>query len=427
MKTRDTIIVGAGLAGLCAAIHLQRAGARVTVLESSGAVGGRVRTDTCRGFLLDRGFQVLLTAYPECRRMLDYDALRLRAFEPGATIHRRGAWHTVADPLRHPIIALQSLTNAIGTQADKIRVLKLMALLRQGTLPELFRRPERTTLEALEEIGFSEEIIDSFFRPFLGGIFLGRDLSTSSRMMEFVLRMMASGRTAIPALGMQRIPEQLADQLDPGTIRLGESVGSIQERGVTLKKGERLSARTVIVATDGETASDLLGEDRCPDPSGRGVTCVYFAAQESPMRGAWLALDGDGSGPVNNLCVPSNVSPRYSPRGAHLISASVLGIPRESDAELIVRVRKQLERWFGSRVRRWEHLRTYRISHAQPQQYAGGRIGQPRAKRVSRSIVVCGDHTESASIHGAMSSGRRAAALALRALGATEVASVGHD
>jgi phytoene dehydrogenase-like protein len=426
MKTRDTIIIGAGLAGICAAIHLQRAGVRVTVYEASGAVGGRVRTDTCRGFLLDRGFQVLLTGYPECRRMLDYPALRLRAFEPGATIYRHGAWHTAADPLRHPVIAMQSLTNAIGTHADKLRVLKLMARLRKGTLAELFRRPEQTSLAALEEIGFSEEIIDSFFRPFLGGIFLGRDLSTSSRMMEFVLRMMASGKTAIPALGMQSIPEQLAEQLEPGTIRLGEAVRSIDDRGVTLVDGERVSARTVIVATDGQTASRLLGEERSPDPGSRGVTCVYFAAQESPMRGAWLALDGDGTGPVNNLCVPSNVSTRYSPRGAHLISASVLGIPKESDAELTARVRKQLERWFGSRVRRWDHLRTYRIAHAQPEQRVGGRIGEPRAKRVSRSIVVCGDHTESASIHGAMMSGRRATSLALRALGATEFASMGH-
>lgn len=425
MKTHDTIIIGAGLAGLCAAIHLQRAGASVTVLEASGAVGGRVRTDTCRGFLLDRGFQVLLTAYPECRQMLDYAGLRLREFEPGATIFRKGSWHTVADPLRHPVIALQSLTNKIGTRGDKLRVLKLMARLRRGTLSELFQRPERTSLAALEEIGFSEEIIDSLFRPLLGGIFLGRDLSTSSRMMEFVLRMMASGRTAIPTQGMQRIPEQLYAKLDAGTVRLGERVRSVNERGVTLVNGERVAARTIVVAVDGPNASELLGEERCADPGSRGATCLYFASQESPIRGAWLVLDGDGTGPVNNLCVPSNLSPRLAPRGAHLISASVLGIPRDDDQELTARVRRHLERWFGPRVRRWEHLRTYRIAHAQPEQPAGGGIGEGRARRVARNIVLCGDHTESASIHGAMRSGRRAANLALRALGATEVASVG--
>ncbi len=52
----DVIVVGAGLAGLHAALRLQAAGREVIVLEASDAVGGRIRTDEVDGMLLDRGF-----------------------------------------------------------------------------------------------------------------------------------------------------------------------------------------------------------------------------------------------------------------------------------------------------------------------------------------------------------------------------------
>ena len=58
----DVAIVGAGLAGLACAQDLTRAGVECTVLEASDGVGGRVRTDAIDGYLLDRGFQILLTA-----------------------------------------------------------------------------------------------------------------------------------------------------------------------------------------------------------------------------------------------------------------------------------------------------------------------------------------------------------------------------
>lgn len=196
--------------------------------------------------------------------------------------------------------------------------------------------------------------------------------------------------------------------------------------GVTLDTGERVAARSVIVATEAPVATRLLGERAVPPRAGKGVACLYFAAGAAPFEGGWLALNGEGRGPVNNLCVPTNLSPGLAPKGAHLISATVLGLPRETEGELVALVRRQMEGWFGSAAQRWEYLRTYRVTHAQPSQLPGARTGEGRARLASARIVVCGDHTESASLHGAMLSGRRAAILAAQALGSSRIPGVAH-
>ena len=199
----DVTVIGAGLAGLACAKVLLARGLQVDLVEASDRVGGRVRTDSHQGFLLDRGFQVLPTAYPECRKSLDYKALDLKAFYPGALVWFEGKFHKVADPWRHPADAVASLGNSVGTFADKLRVSGLRDSVRQGTVEGLFERPDQTTLASLEARHFSHSMIDRFFRPFFGGIFLERELRTSSRMFEFVFRMFSEGNTALPVKGIE--------------------------------------------------------------------------------------------------------------------------------------------------------------------------------------------------------------------------------
>ena len=410
MDPLDVMVVGGGLAGLSCGRALSQAGLRVRILEASDAAGGRVRTDRVDGFLLDRGFQVFLTAYPESRKVWDLPALDLRAFQPGARIFRGGRFHTVTDPWRQPLRALGSAFSPVGSLADKLKVARLRSRALRGSLDELFARPEETSQKRLVRLGFSAQMLESFFRPFFGGIFLEKELSTSSRMMEFVFRMMALGEVALPAGGMGRLSEALAAQLPPGALRLGAKVERVQPRSVTLDSGEVLRAGAVVVATEGPAAAKLLPS--LPVAAGRPVICLYFAAPEPPVRGARLLLNGEGRGLVNNLAVLSEVAPGYAPAGQSLISVTVLAAQAPDES----RIRAELSAWFGASVAGWRHLRTYAIAHALPAQSPGELL--PPAPPLPDGLFVCGDHRQHGSIEGAIVSGQRAASavLARRAL-----------
>jgi phytoene dehydrogenase-like protein len=458
----DVVIVGAGLAGLAAARALLRQQQqpassssqqplRVVILEASDGVGGRARTDVHPdGFLLDRGFQIFLTGYPEAKDVLDYDALDLRPFYAGALVRFSGSWHRVADPFRHPLDGLLSLlpSNAVGTPLDKVNVgvFRLKCVL-GGSLEALLSAvPERATRDRLAAEGFSESIVDRFFRPFLGGIFFDRSLGVSDRLFAFVMRMLATGSNCLPAKGIGAMGEQLAGGLPAGVVRLGARVEGIEggEGGsgarVRVRVGSDKSAvvtarKAVIVASEGPEARRLVdgalgaGEGAASSSSSLGpassspavgTACLYFDAppQTLPSQEAILYLNGGLSGPqdqalVNNCCFPSTVASTYAPPGRALVSVSTIGTrPELDDAALEGGVRRELSEWFGqSSVGQWRHLRTYRIPYAQPPQSPPtdlrksvrvGAIGEV-------SLLVCGDHRDTATFDGALLSGRRAA------------------
>ncbi|MDX2260369.1 MAG: NAD(P)/FAD-dependent oxidoreductase [Gemmatimonadales bacterium] len=410
------VIVGGGLAGLAAARRLARDGVAARLLEASDDVGGRVRTDPLDGFLLDRGFQVLLTAYPECRAVLDYPALDLRPFEPGAVVRAGGTWHRLADPFRRPGPAVASLLDDLGSWRDKAAVLRLRQRALAGTLEELFSRPATTTRELLESFGFSAAFTTAFLEPWLGGIFLGRDLGTSSRMLDFVMRMMAQGETVLPAHGMGAIPRQLAAALPAGTVSLGCRVAALDRSGVRLDDGTLVPASAVIVATEGDTAARLLDLPVPPRP--RSALSLSYAATTPPWRGRDLLLNGEGEGPVNSVVCPSELSPHYAPAGQALITVGVIDAVSPDDATLDLAVRRQLTNWFGAAVSGWRLLRVERIRYAQPDQLPADLEPVAREVRLGGGRYVAGDHRETASLHGALVSGRRAAEALLTDRGA---------
>lgn len=404
----DVIIVGGGLAGLSCALRLREIGVPFRILEASDGIGGRVRTDVVDGFRLDRGFQVLLTAYPEARRMLDFPPLGLKPFYHGALIRVAGRFQRVVDARRHLLAGIASWFGGLGTFRDKLRIASLVATTRAGSIDGQFEKPEGLTLDQLRWAGFSDSMIDRFFRPFFGGIFLERDLVTSSRMFRFVFRMFAEGDAAVPNMGMGEIPKQLASRLPPDAVRLNALVEQIESGRVALRGGETMAAKAVVVATEAPAADMLLGARLKKRPS-RGVTCLYYAAQRSPVGEPILVLNADDPGPVNNFAVMSDVAPGLAPPGAALVSVSVLGVPNDNDATLESAVRAQLTRWYGSAVAGWRLLRTYRIAHALPDQTAPALDPVEKPVSLGDGLFICGDHRETASIHGAMHSGWRAA------------------
>lgn len=407
----DAVVVGAGLAGLAAATTLHRAGRSVVVLEAADGVGGRVRTDLIDGFLCDRGFQILLTGYPELARQLDVAALDLQRFDPGALVRIGGEGYVVGDPLRQPSALLSTLRSPVGTVGDKLRLLRERRRWKSITVPDLLRQPPMATGDALRSRGFTPAIIDRFFRPLAGGFQLDPALAGPVGMFDTIMAMLTRGDAAVPAAGMGAIPQQMAQRLPGGMVRFNRAVVGVERSGVRLTTGERIMADSVVVAAEGPAASALLG---LAPVGSKPVGCVYFAATRAPTRHKLIVLDGEGSGPALNVAVLSNVAPSYAPAGQHLVVAA---IPTVTDGDLAAAVRSQLRGWWGAQVDDWRELATYRIPHAQPFTAPSFRPKQPVSLGEGR--FVCGDHRDTPSIQGALYSGRRcgeAAAAHLSAL-----------
>ena len=399
--TCDVVVVGAGLAGLSATRVLQGNGFNVHLLEASDDIGGRVRTDYLDGFTLDRGFQVILTAYPELQRQFDVSALDLRAFEPGALVWLKKKGHVVSDPLRRPLTTFSTAIAPIGSVLDKLRIVALRYRVRRGDAARLLSGEDMTTSEMLRKSGFSSRMIQRFFTPLVGGIQLDPQLSASRRMFDTIFRMLSQGDAAVPSGGMGMIPKQLAGHLDPATIHLSSPVDKVSGTSVTLKDGQHISCRCVIVAVEGPSASVLTGIE--PVIS-RSVGCVYFSADIAPTNKNLIILDGTARGPVLNIAVMSNVSASYAPPGKHLIAAAM---PGHYQGDLEALARPQLEEMFGAQVQQWVHLRTYRIEHGQPDQSPP--FSPQKKQSLGDGLFVCGDHRDTASTQGALYSGRRCA------------------
>lgn len=411
----SVLIVGAGMAGLTCAVYLKQAGIDALVLDAADGVGGRVRTDIVDGFRLDRGFQILLTAYPEAQRLLNYTDLDLKRFRSGALIRHDTRWMTLLNPFQEPLSIFQTLASPIGTLADKLRIVDLLRRTQGLPVAELFRQTPTATLALLDTLGFSDQIIERFFRPFFGGVFLEDALSTSSNFFEFCFRMFFSGDAAIPAKGIGALADQLAGRLAPGQIRLNTAVRRIDGQTVYLDSGETLTAPAVVLAVDAEQAARLLGQPAPAERSFNHTTCTYFAAPPGwtagPDKQRLLMLNTQRSAAVHNLAILTDVAPDYAPTGSSeqrpvLISVSTQGLETVNETALANRIKQELTGWFGNDVTRWQHLRTYHLPHALP---AYGPDATHRPLQLTDTLYQCGDQTAYPSLNAAMQTGREVA------------------
>lgn len=381
---------------MSAALELTAAGVEVTVLEAGDEVGGRVRTDVVDGVRFDRGFQIMLPAYPELER-LDLGPFPLRHLRSGVFVHDNGRHDLLADPRSGSAAWDGMLRQHVLGARDLAALAAFSARDAFGPVWPLLAATDRTTREELRRLGVTDRAVDAVFRRFLSGVFLERDLKTSSRFFHLVWRSFARGGAAVPALGMGELPKALAARLPDGTVQLETAVRAVRDDGVDLEDGGRVSADAVVVATDGATAATLL--PGLAEPRWNSVTTWYFRPPRSPLRDGCLVIDANG-GPVVNTAVMSEVSRPYSPY-APLVQATVLGEASEQD------VRTHLNRLYGTDASRWEVLRRYEIERALPAMNAPHRLRQ--SVRAGGRRYVCGDHRDTSSIQGALHSGRRAA------------------
>jgi len=420
-KSKKIVIVGAGISGLACANELKKAGETdFVLLEASDAPGGRIRTDNVDGYLLDRGFQVFIEEYPEAKALFDYKKLDLKQFLPGAMVRYDKSFYKVADPFRRPQDLLNSLTTPIGSFMDKVNIGIFAFLVRFFTLRSIFMKCEVDTETYLTQSrGLSRSMIERFFAPFYQGIFLSPLKYQSSRMFEFVFKMFTEGAASLPAGGMQEICEQVANNLPDGSIRYNNKVISTKPGEVkvsTNKKIETYECESIVLAADPPALSKLSSDVEIPDA--RKSTCLYYGFEGlPPIQEPLLILNGEtyqrdfapDSVTINNVCFPSQVSKKYAPEGYSLASVTVVGAAEGvTDKVLEEKVYMQLIDWFGESVETWKFLKSYRVSYAQPAQTSPHTIEGKPAK-LSDGIFICGDHRGTATLNGAIESGRRAA------------------
>jgi phytoene dehydrogenase-like protein len=202
----DVVVVGAGLAGLSCARQLMNRSVSFIILEADDRIGGRLKTDVLDGFLLNHGFQVLQTAYPEARRQLDYHRLELKPFAPGAIIRVAGKFKRVSDPRRRPQDIWSSLTAPVGTFADRLRTIRMASSARRGSVSNLFQSPDMTTLDFLQSQGISEKMIERFFKPFFGGVCLDPAIQALTGWLNTFCASLPRAMSLFPARGWQPSP-----------------------------------------------------------------------------------------------------------------------------------------------------------------------------------------------------------------------------
>ncbi|MFD0142564.1 MULTISPECIES: NAD(P)/FAD-dependent oxidoreductase [unclassified Streptomyces] len=396
----DVVVVGAGAAGLACAGDLCAEGLRVSLLEAGDAVGGRMRTDRVAGFTADRGFQVFNTSYPQVKRRIDLKALRLRPFTPGVLVHTEDGPRRFTDPSRRPKESRDLLPGRLASGRDLLALSALSARDALAPASVLRRGTDGTTRDALAAAGVSPRLVETFFRPFLSGVFLEDRLETSARFFHLVWRSMLRGTLCLPAAGIGAVPDQLASRLPQGVLRTETPVAALTPGGVALADGSEVPARAVVVATGQRVAAELLPGLRVPD--GRTVTTVYHAAARPPSEEPVLVVDSRRR--FLNTCVLTAVQPGFSTDGRALVSTSVLGSPGAADTAILLRALGEV---YGANTADWELVHSVTVTDALPAM--PGPTPLSRTARWAPGRYVCGDHRATGSLQGALASGARAA------------------
>lgn len=407
-------IVGAGISGLIAAQTLEKVGFSPTIIESSEAVGGRVKTDLVDGYQLDHGFQVLLTSYPAAQKFLDYEALELQNFLPGASIFSDGKENQIGDPLRDFSMLFPTVFSSLIPFSDKIKILQLNLKLKAKSLADIFNEEEKTTLHYLKDFGFSDQVISQFFKPFFSGIFLETQLETSSRMFEFVYKMFGTGNAALPKAGIQAIPDQLARKLKTTKILFNTKVKSVQDGSIILENGQVLETDFTIIATD---SSQLLSNLKKEALNWKSCVTLYFETEKRVIAKPLIGLLPAENTVINNIFYHTSLETSVH-ADKELLSVTVVDHQNLKGEELVDQVKSELKVHFNIEVIRL--IKQYEITKALPDLKILKYSLNPSETQHSNKIFLAGDTLLNGSLNAAMLSGESAALAVIESSGKNE-------
>ncbi len=404
-------IIGAGVSGLIAAKVFEDYGISPTILEASDRVGGRVKTDIVDGYQLDHGFQVLLTHYPAAKKHLDLPALELQEFLPGSQIFYKGGATVIGDAFRKFGFLFPTIFSFAGSFGDKLKVLKLNKVLKKKSLEAIFSEEEKTTLHYLQDFGFSEKMIHRFFKPFFTGIFLETELKTSSRMFEFVYKMFGEGLAALPKGGIEKIPQQLAQQLKSTEILFNTKVEKVAGESVHLQGGEVLAFDYIVIATE---PSQLISNMSNQETVWKSCQTLYFTSPERFISKPMIGLIADETSLINNIFYHNSLATEQK-GNQELLSVTVVKENNLSDEDLVKRVQQDLEKYCG--ITKTSFLKLYHIPKSLPDlpnlQYSLA----PSETMLTHSVFLAGDTQLNGSLNAAMLAGESAAKGVLEKMG----------
>lgn len=396
-------IIGGGLSGLVTAKVLEENGYKPTIIEATNRPGGRVKTDIVNGFQLDRGFQVLLSEYPAALKHLDYAKLDLQSFGSGAIVFNNGKQSLIGDPLRNLYLLFPTIFSGIGNLMDKFRILKLNYKLKSKKLYEIFETPEKTTLQYLQDFGFSNDIISKFFKPFFTGIFLETELATSSRMFEFVFKMFAEGKALLPKQGIEAIPKQIVSNLKSTTFKFNEKVKSITDNTITLEGGEAIESDYTILAGEIDV---LINGEKPSFIEWKSCTTIYFTSFKKLYSKQLIGLIADQNSLINNIFYHTSLETGQKGNG-ELLSVTIVKPHKLSNDELIRVAQEELKRY--CMITNLTFLKLYKIPKALPKMSNLSFTKKTSKIQLTESIFMAGDIHLNASLNAAMLSGEIAA------------------
>lgn len=396
-------IVGAGISGLIAAKVLEENGFSPVIIESSDRAGGRVKTDIIDGYQLDRGFQVLLTDYPAAKKFLDFDALALQKFVPGAAIFYNGKKSIMGDAFRDSSLLFSTIFSNAGSIVDKLKVLKLNNQLKKKKLHTIFLDEEKTTYQYLIDFGFSDKIISRFFKPFFGGIFLESELTTSSRMFEFVYKMFGEGLAVLPKGGIEEIPKQLLNSLTKTKFLFNRKVSSVKDDEILLSNGDKILSDYTIIATDPSPMIDNLKNQKV---NWKSCQTLYFTCAKKSISKPIIGLVADKDSLVNNIFYHTSIS-MENRNEQELLSVTIIKEHQLSEESLVKKIQNDLDTFCG--VTEAKFLHSYHIPMALPNLKNIQYDLNPSETQLTDTLFIAGDTLLNGSLNAAMISGEKAA------------------
>ena len=393
MKKTDIIIIGAGLSGLSCALKVQKAGKEYLLIDKADNIGGRVRSTFENEFIFDHGFQVYNTAYNYGKSILNYKDLHLCSFKPGAKIYHNSKFKIISDPFRDINQLYNTLISNISTLSDKLKILKMKFQLSNYHFSKEIEN-NQTTIDYLYDYGYSEDFIENFFRPFFGGVFLEKKLITSANFFKFVFSKFNSGIACIPKEGMQKIPDQIYQKLEPNCVILNTNIRTIKDNILVSKKGEKFKANKIIFSSNSQ---DVITKKKIEYNS---VLCYYFVSNNIVEESDYIYLFPNED-LINNISILSSISNAYAPKDNTLFSVSIIGYHNNPE-KIIKNLQNRLSIIFGCKPESYEYLKCFRITKGTLKQKSDYIFYNSKS---INNYIISGEQTTNGSIDGAIESG----------------------